>query len=378
MELTNKRLLLAGCGFGLCCGIALSAIILVGGYLYHRRQAAPARPVPAFVPAPPPGRMPAPVTPPDAVNAWRQYAPPTTPLVTPPSIPGPYGVLPTARGSFVAARIGDRVVAIGGYRRSPTYFLDVNEVLDLATGRWDRGTPHPMRLESASATAYGESLFVCGGSDGVHTRREAYFYDPAADVWTQATSMPYPRYGSPAVVGPDGRIYVIGYQEQGRDPHLVQVYDPVAGRWEVRTAPFNAGGEPAVATLGDRIFLFGGAELGTGRRENKVLIYYPDTDRWEQGAPMPVARMGGAAAVWDGRIYVFGGQDEPADRRSYAAATMARVDVYDPAADRWTPARDMAQPRLRLRAVVVDEGILLLGGLDGNANAYDAAELYVP
>ena len=386
MGLTNRQAAIIGLGAGLACGLALGAII--GGGWYWSSQPAnrsgsravrprlqPISPVGQQVTAPA-GQNP--LTPPDAVDAWKQYAPPTTPLANPPSIPGPYGAMPTARGSLVAARIGDKVLAMTGFRRAPTYFLDVNEILDLSNGSWSQGTPHPMRLESANSTVYDDRLFVCGGFDGVRTRREAYWYDPATDNWSRAADMPYPRYGSPAVVGADGKIYVIGHQEQGKDNFIVQVYDPNVDQWTARPAPVDAGGEPAVAVLEERIFLFGGGDLKTNRRENKVLVYYPAGNRWEQAAPMPVARMGGAAAIWNDKVYLFGGQDEPPDRRSYAAATMARVDIYDPATDRWTRARDMAQPRLRLRAVELDDGILLLGGIDGNSNAYAAAELYVP
>ncbi|OHE76465.1 MAG: hypothetical protein A2107_01145, partial [Verrucomicrobia bacterium GWF2_62_7] len=263
-------------------------------------------------------------------------------------------------GALVAARIGDKVFTITGFCRAPTYMLDVNEVLDLATGQWSRGTPHPMRLAGATGTVFNDRLFICGGGDGVRGRREAYFYDPLADAWSRVADMPYSRSSSAAAVGPDERIYVIGHEDQGHDPHIVQVYDPATDRWEARPAPVDAGGEPAVAVLEERIFLFGGGDLKTNRRENKVLVYYPAGNRWEQAAPMPVARMGGAAAIWNDKVYLFGGQDEPPDRRSYAAATMARVDIYDPATDRWTRARDMAQPRLRLRAVELDDGILLL------------------
>ncbi len=315
------------------------------------------------------------LTPPDAVDAWKQYGPPTTPRATPPSIPSPYGALLTARSELIAARLGDRVIAVTGFHRQPTYMLDVNEILDLRTRRWSQGTPYPLLASATCGTALGDELFVCGGFDGWHNRREAYIYNPNTDAWRACAPMPYARNHTPAVVAADGRVYVIGCEPSGNDPYVVQIYDPVANSWETRTGPAGIGGYATAAGLGDRIYIFGGNRMNPNESISDVMAYYPATYRWQRVASMPEANAFAAAVVWKNRIYVFGGLSAGLNG---ARAVMARVQIYDPATNRWTTGRDMAQARCRLAAVPVDDGILLLGGTDINSNGFDAAELYVP
>lgn len=383
MEANKKQAAAAGLVVGLLCGLALGGIIGGGWYWSTQRPvtATPAR-RPQLRPVPPVARL-APVpagqtslTPPDAVDAWKHYSPPTTPLATPPSISSPYGALPTRRMSLVAGRIGDKIVTVGGFCRTPNYFLEVNEILDLTSRAWRNGARHPLGLESAAGAVVDGKLYVAGGFDGWHRRAEMFAYDPIADAWEARAPMPCPRQGAMATAFTDDKIYFIGWEAQFQDQYMVQVYDPANDAWEARTAPCEAGYYAAVAAMDDRIFVFGGTARQAGRRKNEVMVYYPAADRWEQATAMPVARHACAAAIWEDKIYVFGGQDNPAPGGSYSA--MSRVDIYDPATDRWTRARDMAQPRVQLSAITVDDGILLLGGSDGNSNPYDAAELYVP
>lgn len=374
MDTDNKKIAAAGLIIGLACGVMLAGII--GGWYWLTRHNSPpphmrlqaVPPVARAVPAPASRSA---LTPPDAVDAWKHYNPPTTPLVTPPSIPSPYGALPTRRSDFVAGRIGDLIVAVGGFCRTPTYMLEVNELLDLSGRAWRQGGVHPIRLCGAAGAVADGRLYVAGGFDGTRIRTEMFAYSPAADAWEARAPLPYARQCATAVTFSDGKIYYIGHQGQGKDPYIVQVYDPIADAWEARTAPCGVGFGAVAVELADRIFVFGGADQRTNRRKEEVMVYYPAADRWERATQMPVARIGAAAAVWEDKIYVFGGNPD-------SVGVIAQVDVFDPATDRWTRAHDMAAPRLRHAAVVVDDGILLLGGSDNHSNSYDAAELYVP
>lgn len=389
MERAEIKAALAGLGLGLLCGVALGGIIGGGWYWSSHRQAASPSglrmrlrsvpPVAQAVPDPPVNRST--LTPPDAVDAWKQYnPPPATTLATAPSIPSPYGALPTRRSALAAGRVGNTIITVGGYRRTPTYMLDVNEILDLSSREWDSAEPYPMRITAAAGAVVDDFFYVAGGGDGVRTRAEMFVFNPRLSPpgWEIRAPMPHPRSGAAAVAFSDDKIYFIGREAQGKDPYMVQVYDPANDAWEARTAPCEVGYYAAAVALADRIVVFGGDELTrANHHKDEVLVYYPAADRWERATPMPVARCGGAAAMWRGKIYVFGGQDNPPSGSSVYGA-MARVDVYDPATDRWTRARDMAQPRLYHSAITVDDGILVLSGCDTNANPYDAAELYIP
>ena len=72
----------------------------------------------------------------------------------------------------------------------------------------------------------------------------------------------------------------------------------------------------AAATLGGRVFVFGG-EATTGTF-NQVEAYDPAGDAWSGWAPMPTARHGLGAAAVGGRIFVISGGPSPGG--SYSAA----------------------------------------------------------
>ncbi|MCS7032793.1 MAG: hypothetical protein NZ561_02230, partial [Phycisphaerae bacterium] len=81
---------------------------------------------------------------------------------------------------------------------------------------------------------------------------------------------------------------------------------------------------------------------------------------WSSIAPLPLARTEAQQAVKNGLLYVFGGF-----YNSGWDATR-RVDVYDPAADRWTRLPDM--PTLVTHAATVVDGnnVILVGGYVGH------------
>ncbi|MDR7569495.1 MAG: kelch repeat-containing protein, partial [Armatimonadota bacterium] len=76
--------------------------------------------------------------------------------------------------------------------------------------------------------------------------------------------------------------------------------------------------------------------------------------RWERLAPLPHPRSGVAAAVLRDRIYVFGGEE--------VGRVFADADAYDPEQDRWVPVAPMPTPRHGTGAAAVGEWIYVPGG----------------
>lgn len=75
---------------------------------------------------------------------------------------------------------------------------------------------------------------------------------------------------------------------------------------------------------------------------------------WERAAPLPLARSEVTATYLDGRIYNFGGV-----HRGY---TVDNAEVFDIAAERWTPIRPLPVPLDHTMAVAVDDVIYIIGG----------------
>ncbi|MGH7593420.1 MAG: Kelch repeat-containing protein [Gemmatimonadales bacterium] len=81
---------------------------------------------------------------------------------------------------------------------------------------------------------------------------------------------------------------------------------------------------------------------------------------WSRRATVPRARYEGGATVIEGKIYVFGGFHE----RSIRA--LARVDVYDPAANAWMRRADMPEVATHRNPVLVGDTVWLVGGFVGD------------
>ena len=123
-----------------------------------------------------------------------------------------------------------------------------------------------------------------------------------------------------AVTAPDGRVYVLGgsaYDESSRSwaaLRAVEVYTPATNRW-ASAPPMPVRRTAFAAVLGSdgRIYVIGGTSTpyytaSPARALRTVDSYCPRTRTWSRTSRLPVASLGLAAAMGpDGRIYAIGG-----------------------------------------------------------------------
>ncbi len=182
--------------------------------------------------------------------------------------------------------------------------------------------------------------------------------------WTALAPMPTPRSGH-AVVALNGLVYVVGgenYDFAGYDFDpigTVEIYDPATAIWTTGTPMPTPRKDPVAAVVGGKIYVIGGTDINSPGGTSLVEIYDPASDSWTTGADMPTPRHSAAAAVIagslsNGLIYVAGGIE--------AGMTVAAFEVYDPAADSWTPLPDLPTPRYDLAAASWGDEVYLLGG----------------
>jgi N-acetylneuraminic acid mutarotase len=113
----------------------------------------------------------------------------------------------------------------------------------------------------------------------------------------------------------DGRIYVMGGQDEFNDPMnlaLVQIYDPATDKWSFGSPmPEVVWQAAAAATSGiwapKRIYLIGGIPEKSIDGTNLNQIYNPATDSWTAGSPMPTARSDLQVVALNDRLYAMGG-----------------------------------------------------------------------
>lgn len=178
--------------------------------------------------------------------------------------------LPRARDHFHAVVADGRLFAIGGRDSELGRELTATDAFDFAAGTWSSDlAPIPTPRGGFAAALLGDEIFVIGGedADGAHATVEAY--DVRRDSWRVADPLPTGRHGIQAVVC-GGAVYVAagGTTEGGENPSSVhEVYLQRGARGCGRAAE-----RPTVRTLSFRKRPLG----GTSSFNSTVVQFGPD------------------------------------------------------------------------------------------------------
>jgi N-acetylneuraminic acid mutarotase len=179
-------------------------------------------------------------------------------------------------------------------------------------------------------------------------------------------------YGTTATLLPNGSVLSVGGESSaGGFGSPAELYDPVADKWSL-SANITAPRTYHTATLlsNGKVIVAGGLDTTQGVNAiASVEIYDPAADKWSAAATMSTARQAHTAtALQNGKVLVAGGNTKNAD------PNLATVEIYDPAADKWSPAASMTSARSRHTATLLPNGkVLVIGG-----RTYDANGTYIP
>jgi N-acetylneuraminic acid mutarotase len=300
----------------------------------------------------------------------------------------PAGSMLTYRELHASTRLADGdVLVTGGTRTDPT------SSAELLYGGKSRptGCMGDQRGGHTATRLASGKILIAGGSCGVNVAT-AEIYDPATGQLTPTGSMRTPRSEAVAVALPDGRVLVVGGAGAGAgapyaaDAPSAEVYDPAAtdpktglnGAW----SPTGSLHEPRAAftatTLNDgRVLVVGG--IYSGNATASAELWNPATGQWTRTDPVGRPRAYHTATkLPDGRVMVAGGYFQtyvPYFLRGF----LSDVQIYDPAAGRWTTAGYLTAPRFANTATVLAGGkVLLAAGRSTNFATTSTAELFDP
>lgn len=237
--------------------------------------------------------------------------------------------LPEAVSSFGAVVVDDRLYVYSGHTGEAhahsldnlaTRFLAVN--LSQHDG-WQK-LPMEQPLQGFPLVSHGGQVIRIGG---LHARNR---HDEPADLHSTAT---------------------------------VSVFDPQANAWHAADSLPEARSSHDATVLGDCVFVFGGWTL-TGDSEGQWLDYGLQLDRTKsdgwQKIPQPFVRRALTVVAHQGRIYAMGGMTEDHE-------VSRRVDIYDPANQTWSEGPELPGAGLQgfgVSACSLD-GQLFVSGWDG-------------
>lgn len=203
----------------------------------------------------------------------------------------------------------------------------------------------------------------------------------------KATDLRSARAGHTATLLREGRVLVAGgifdRQMDGPDApvkpaavHSVEIFDPATGEWTY-AAPLTRGRrDHSAVLLGDgRVMVVGGettfhhVALVGGTAE----IYDPAADTWTPTAPMTMTQNrthATATLLADGRVAVAGGGDM--DGWDFG------IEVFDPQANTWQRLGDLGRAIfLHTASRIAGGGLVLVGGIDNLDGETLASTLWV-
>ena len=292
----------------------------------------------------------------------------------PPEGPRP----PASPSGLTAAVVGERQVRLAWSDNAG------DETAHLVERATNGGAFEPVATLAAGATQHDDLAVEPGNAYAYRVRalNEAGASEPSNEAtvtttpdvaarWVNGAAAPV-ELGEVAggVIG--DTLYLVGAGSR-----QTLAYDVATGAWRSGLAPRpHAGDHHAAEVVGGKLYLFGGFNDGSA---GTVQIYDPAADRWTLGTPTPFPAGSASSAVIGGRVYVAGGvvNFQP----GMGGQTTARAAVYDPATDAWSPIADM--PRGVNHAASASDGQRFYvfggrGGTGGLENGFGTVQVYDP
>ncbi len=268
----------------------------------------------------------------------------------------------------------DHIAVVGGIRglgsaQDRVYLYNPSE------NRWHEGPSLPEPRHHTTAASLHGALYVSGGARSVTGSWEpeatVWRLAPDSDRWHAVPDMPDGRYGHRLVVAGEELVAVGGhgpgrdtfiYRTDGRDDESARHADTgeayEAGKWR-RAAPIPVMRDHlSVVVAEGEIWAIG----GRADDENfaRVDIYDPAADRWRDGPDLPADTSGAAEGFIDGEILIFGGEDPS----FLGGQVFDRHWRIDPSADdpRWSEAEPPLQAVHGAEGAVLDGRFYIAGG----------------
>lgn len=184
-----------------------------------------------------------------------------------------------ARGASVVGAHDGKIYVAGGLKNGvATADFDV---YDPATQTWRPLTPMPRAMDHGAGGVFEGRLYVAGGRAGGIASHVANLdvYDVASSTWSSGPAMPTGRGGTAGVFH-DGRLFVFGGEGNADNPptflfESVEAFDVARGAWDVLTPMNPAIHGTGAASIGDRIYVPGGATVQAFGAVDTLSVFSP-------------------------------------------------------------------------------------------------------
>lgn len=271
--------------------------------------------------------------------------------------------LPAVRQEHSAAALEGEVYVIGGFTPSVTASVQAYDPLG---DSWRARADFPTALHHANVAAASGKIYVLGfnrGSSFTDIDGRVFAYDPSNDVWEERAPLPVGTERSSSCVATLGsKIYLFGGSTNTAGTSVSvsysSAYDTELDEWQELPDLPETREHCLAGGVDDLLYIVSGRSGGIGGISPQSWAFDPATNMYSERQPIPTPRGGTAGAVLGGRIYVFGGEGNGDD----PDGIFHEVEVYDPSTDSWEQLPDMLIARHGFAAAALEQRIYLPGG----------------
>ncbi|XP_075220268.1 actin-binding protein IPP [Lycorma delicatula] len=275
--------------------------------------------------------------------------------------------LVTKKGSLVPLFVTPRLCAkkdifvIGGskrelistWTRSSECTFESVERFDTFRRKWCRAAPMGIGRILPGVAALNGRIYVVGGEQESHILANGEVYNPSDDTWEKVPSMIVPRceFGLCAL---NGVLYAVGGWVGDDIGSSIERYDPVLDEWELHGNMPEPRFSMGVVSYEGLIYLVGGCTHNS-RHMQKLTSFNPVTGEWSPLASMLVPRSQMGVAVLDGYLYVVGGTNK-------CNEVLQSVERYSFDHNVWSEVPPMKVPRGSPAVAAADGFLYVIGG----------------
>lgn len=218
---------------------------------------------------------------------------------------------------------------------------------------WKQLASLPEGYGSGEAISLNSKIYFVAGRAA---KRTEYFYEfnPKLNAWKKLANIPRPATNL-AMTAVNGKIYAIGgdnFQNTNRE------YDPQTNTWKILEPMPTARQHIDCGTYGNNIFIIGGLTSWKNISQ-KTEVFNVTRNTWTEKVSIPSLRNNAAIVSKDSIIYVIGGAGSKDD----IWAGIKSVECYNIKSDSWVQKKDLPFRLFKPGAIVVDNEIIVLGGL---------------
>ena len=247
-----------------------------------------------------------------------------------------------------------------------------------AASVWSAAASGPMDRWESETFTYNDKLYVFGGfiDRNLDATAEGDVYDPAANAWTDLTTVPAGglTHASVTVVGDTayfagGTIGTFTNHQGATSTAEVLTYDLATNTWGSTTPLPAASSCGGLVCINNVLYYYGGLNAANTADLSGTwaLGLSNPSVGWVSEAALPTGRNHIGAVAINGTAYAVGGWHV----YDTIHGNVAEVDAYDPVADAWTKVASLPVPlgSIETSTTTADGKIIVVGG--GTNGGYD-------